>query len=185
MPMEHRVYVLKLDHRPERDKRVTTHAALVSRAFGASKFLVSGVCDSNIRDNIIEVNERWGGTMDFECVTNPLSYCRKWREQGGQIIHLTMYGLHIDDVIDEIRSNPSSKLVIIGGPKVDPVYYKVADYNVAIGNQPHSEIAALAIFLDRLFKGRELYLEFSGGTVKIIPTARGKKVERKGQSQEQ
>jgi tRNA (cytidine56-2'-O)-methyltransferase len=176
---DYRIHVLKLDHRPDRDKRVTTHAALVSRAFGASKFLISGVCDNNIRDNILEVNERWGGNMDFQCITNPVSYCKKWREQGGQIIHLTMYGLNVDDVIEEVRSSPSSKLIVIGGPKVDPVYYRIADYNIAIGNQPHSEIAALAIFLDRLFKGRELYLEFSGGAMKIIPTMRGKRVERK------
>ncbi|MGI0148094.1 MAG: tRNA (cytidine(56)-2'-O)-methyltransferase, partial [Thermoplasmata archaeon] len=38
--MEPRVTVLRLGHRPSRDKRVTTHVALVARAFGAAGILV-------------------------------------------------------------------------------------------------------------------------------------------------
>jgi predicted SpoU family rRNA methylase len=30
-------HVLRMGHRPERDKRITTHVALTSRAFGATK----------------------------------------------------------------------------------------------------------------------------------------------------
>jgi tRNA (cytidine56-2'-O)-methyltransferase len=45
-----------------------------------------------------------------------------------------------------------------------------------VGNQPHSEIAALAIFLDRLFRGRQLGTEFAGGSLKIVPSERGKVV---------
>jgi tRNA (cytidine56-2'-O)-methyltransferase len=44
-----------------------------------------------------------------------------------------------------------------------------------VGNQPHSEVAALAVFLDRLFLGRELEGKFEGG-LKIVPQARGKQV---------
>ena len=179
MPPNYRVYILKLDHRPERDKRVTMHAALVARAFGSQGFYLSGICDNNIKSNLSGVTQQWGGEIEFSCINNPVKFSKKWKEGGGEIIHLTMYGLQVDDVIDDIRSSLKDKLVIIGGPKVDPIYYELADYNVAIGNQPHSEIAALAIFLDRLFKGRELYLEFSGGTVRIIPSPRGKRVERK------
>jgi tRNA (cytidine56-2'-O)-methyltransferase len=36
-------------------------------------------------------------------------------------------------------------------------------------------VAALAVFLDRLFQGRELCEEFEGG-LKIVPTPRGKQV---------
>ncbi len=179
LPLNYRVYVLKLDHRPERDKRVTTHAALVARAFGSRGFYLSGTCDKNIQSNLSRITQQWGGEIEFSCISNPVKFSKKWKEKGREIIHLTMYGLHVDDIISDIRSSPKDKLVIIGGPKVDPIYYKLADYNVAIGNQPHSEIAALAIFLDRLFKGRELYLEFSGGTMRIIPSPRGKHVEQK------
>ena len=30
-------HVLRMGHRPERDKRITSHVALTSRAFGAEK----------------------------------------------------------------------------------------------------------------------------------------------------
>ncbi|HEX69064.1 MAG TPA: tRNA (cytidine(56)-2'-O)-methyltransferase, partial [Candidatus Bathyarchaeota archaeon] len=49
-------------------------------------------------------------------------------------------------------------------------------FNVAIGNQPHSECSSLAVFLDRLFEGKELEKEFENAKLKIIPQARGKKV---------
>ena len=32
---------MRIGHRPERDKRITTHVALTSRAFGASRIYVS------------------------------------------------------------------------------------------------------------------------------------------------
>ncbi|MGN6629805.1 MAG: tRNA (cytidine(56)-2'-O)-methyltransferase, partial [Candidatus Nitrosocosmicus sp.] len=54
--------------------------------------------------------------------------------------------------------------------------YYLADYNISIGNQPHSEIAALAIFLDRLFEGKQFDKEFSNGRMKIIPSDKGKNI---------
>jgi tRNA (cytidine56-2'-O)-methyltransferase len=54
---------------------------------------------------------------------------------------------------------------------------EVSDFNVAVGNQPHSECAALAIFLDRFFKGEALGKMFENAKMKIIPQERGKKVE--------
>jgi len=47
---------------------------------------------------------------------------------------------------------------------------------VSIGNQPHSEIAALAIFLDRLFEGKQLKQEFKG-KMKIVPSTNDKVVK--------
>ena len=35
------IYILRLGHRPERDKRITTHVALTARAFGAKGIFVS------------------------------------------------------------------------------------------------------------------------------------------------
>ena len=64
---------------------------------------------------------------------------------------------------------------MVGAEKVPAEVYQLADWNVAVGNQPHSEVAALAVFLDRLFQGEELGQQFEGG-LKIVPSSRGKEV---------
>ena len=66
-------------------------------------------------------------------------------------------------------------MVVVGAEKVPREVYELADYNVSVGNQPHSEIAALAVFLDRLTDGGSLYLD-TGGRMKVIPNPRGKTV---------
>ena len=86
-----------------------------------------------------------------------------------------MYGLNIDEVIDELR-NCDKLLVVVGASKVPRELYLVSDYNVAIGNQPHSEIAALAICLDRIFNGKELTRQFDDAKLRIVPSHNEKKV---------
>lgn len=182
MPYRHpaerygRVYVLRLGHRPERDKRITTHVGLVARAFGANGFILADICDEHVMESIRGVLERWGGRMHLECGVPGRRYVRGWKRGGGEVIHLTMYGLHVDDVIDEIRRSPRPKLIVVGAEKVPWFYYEEADYNVAIGNQPHSEVAALAVFLDRLYMGEELRVEFPGARLRVEPSPRGKRV---------
>jgi tRNA (cytidine56-2'-O)-methyltransferase len=89
-----------------------------------------------------------------------------------------MYGERINDKIDEIKSKASNQkiLAIIGAEKVPKEIYDLSDYNLAIGNQPHSEIAALAVFLDRIFGGSQLDRNFEDESMKIIPSERGKNV---------
>jgi tRNA (cytidine56-2'-O)-methyltransferase len=70
-------------------------------------------------------------------------------------------------------------MVVVGAEKVPGDVYQLADYNIAVGNQPHSEIAALALFLDWLQQGREFEKTFGDGELKIIPCEHGKSVERK------
>jgi tRNA (cytidine56-2'-O)-methyltransferase len=163
------VWVLRLGHRPSRDKRVTTHVALAARALGARGIVVS-TKDPELERVVRSVVERFGG--DFEIRTGV-----KWREFvrqfDGDVVHLTMYGLHIDDAVERIVSE--KVLVVVGAEKVPPEVYQMANYNVAVGNQPHSEVAALAIFLDRLLKGGGLRKEFKG-RLRILPCERGKKV---------
>lgn len=171
-----KVYVLRLGHRPSRDKRVSTHVGLVARAFGANGFILAPICDESVVRSLRRVLEEWGGEMLLECTDNPLSYATQWRRMGGEIIHLTMYGLPVDNVIDTIRMSPRPKLIIVGAEKVPGQYYELADYNVSVGRQPHSEIAALALFLDRLYKGLELYLEHENRCLEIVPSPGGKKV---------
>jgi tRNA (cytidine56-2'-O)-methyltransferase len=48
---------------------------------------------------------------------------------------------------------------------------------VSVGNQPHSECSALAIFLDRYFEGKELERDFDGAKIKIVPKERGKAIK--------
>jgi tRNA (cytidine56-2'-O)-methyltransferase len=171
-----RVAVLRIGHRLVRDDRVTTHAALVSRAFGAEKIYMTGI-DQSVKDTVDAVGKRWGGNFEVEIVDSWREVARGWKKSGGKIAHLTMYGINIDDAIENVRKE-EKLLVIIGAEKVPRKAYELADYNIAVGNQPHSEIAALAIFLDRVFSGKQLKKDVAGGQLRIVPSEKGKQVEK-------
>lgn len=170
------VWVLRLFHRIPRDKRVTSHLALAARALGAKGMYFSGQFDASLLKTVEKVSYAWGGDFKVKYVKDYLKFIKKWRENGGKIIHLTMYGLPLNDVIEEIKGKKGKKLVVVGGEKVPKIVYKLADWNVSITNQPHSEISALAIFLHELFEGEELNLEFRNAKIKIIPHRTDKKV---------
>ncbi|MBA3749307.1 MAG: tRNA (cytidine(56)-2'-O)-methyltransferase [Nitrosopumilus sp.] len=178
--IEREVAVLRIGHRLVRDDRTTTHAILVSRAFGSTTIYMTDV-DEEIKNTINRVNSSWGGSNEFklEIIKNWKNLIKEWKEKEGKIIHLTMYGRQINESINEIKSQEQKILVIIGAEKVPKEIYYLADYNISIGNQPHSEIAALAIFLDRLFEGKQFDIGFSDGKMKIIPSEKGKNVIRK------
>ena len=116
------------------------------------------------------------------------NFVRSWKEKGGVTVHLTMYGENIEssDVIRRIRNREKDILVLVGSRKVPSEFYneEVSDFNVAVGNQPHSEVAALAVFLDRLFEGKELCTEFQDAQLKTIPTKRGKQIILKWRQEE-
>ncbi len=179
-----KIYVLRIGHRPERDKRITTHVGLVARAFGAHGFILGDIYDDKVITSLRKVLKTWGGHMILEQGVDSRKYVINWKQKGGLVVHLTMYGVIVDEVIDEIRDSGKDILVIVGAEKVPPFYYEEADYNVAIGNQPHSEVAALAIFLDRYYKGRELYLTFPNAKIVIEPSPRGKKVKKLAEVEE-
>ncbi|MDK2915091.1 MAG: tRNA (cytidine56-2-O)-methyltransferase [Thermococcaceae archaeon] len=172
------IAVLRLGHRPERDKRITTHVALTARAFGAERIIIAAEEDEHVRESVEDVVRRWGGPFGIEFNPSWKKVLREWKEKG-IIVHLTMYGIHIEDAIPRIREELRAGkdiLVVVGAEKVPKEVYEIADYNVAVGNQPHSEVAALAVFLDRLLEGEGLRREFKGARLKIIPQERGKKV---------
>ncbi|NAZ27543.1 MAG: tRNA (cytidine(56)-2'-O)-methyltransferase [Thermogladius sp.] len=171
------IYVLRIGHRPGRDKRVTTHVGLVARAFGANGLILGDIVDESVARSLRKISQLWGGLFDVVMGVNSVEYAKKWKHRG-LVVHLTMYGLHVDDVIDEIRDSGKDLLIVVGAEKVPRIFYELADYNVAVGHQPHSEVAALAVFLDRYYKGVELHREFSGAKLTVIPTPRGKKVLR-------
>jgi len=173
--------VLRWGHRP-RDLRVTTHVALTARAFGASGLILSDVEDEKVEKSIIKVKELWGGNFFFKMGIPWRKAVEEWRKNNGIVVHLTMYGENIasSNVLQRIKDTRKNVLLIIGSQKVPRIFFspEVSDFNVAIGNQPHSEIAAIAVFLDRFFEGKELTKEFKNAKLRIIPSERTKKVLR-------
>jgi tRNA (cytidine56-2'-O)-methyltransferase len=173
------IVVLRWGHRLHRDMRLTSHVALTARALGCSGFILSEVKDPKLKETIKKVTYKWGGNFFFEMGNSWRSVINKWKKQGGIIVHLTAYGENIQtsDVLNRIKTSPNNILLIVGSQKVPKSFYtkEISDYNVSIGNQPHSECSALAIFLDRFFEGRELNSTFNEAKIKIIPQKRGKK----------
>ena len=173
------IVVLRLGHRPERDKRITTHVALTARAFGADGIIIAAEEDEHVKESVEDVVRRWGGPFEIEFNPSWKRIMREWKAGGGVIAHLTMYGIHIDDALPVIKEDLKTGrdlMVVVGAEKVPREVYEMADYNVAVGNQPHSEVAALAVFLDRLLGGEGLRKEFKDARLKIIPQERGKRV---------
>jgi len=173
-----RVIVLRVGHRRGRDERISTHVALVARAFGAQEIIYVNDVEETVFNSIEKVVERWGGEFKAKKASSYREVIREWKKRGGIVVHLTMYGENIQtsNVLERITSLRKDILVIVGAEKVPRDVYELADFNVAIGNQPHSEVAALAVFLDRLFKGEELAKEFTRAKIKIIPSKKGKRV---------
>ena len=168
------IEVVRIGQRVVRDDRVTTHAALVARAFGASRIHMTEV-NPEIRDTLCRINEEWGGDFGVEFVESWMRVIREKKAGGYAVVHLTMYGQEVSEVQDEIAGK-EKVLVVVGAGKVPREVYEVADYNVGIGSQPHSEISALAVLLDRVQGGRQLGREFAGARRRIVPSARGKDV---------
>lgn len=124
------------------------------------------------------MNKRWGGEFKVEIVNDWQKVLKEWKVKGGLVAHLTMYGLRINEVLNELRSTNKDILAVIGAEKVPSEIYTKSNYNIAIGNQPHSEVAALSVFLDRFFGGEELKRQYNHGKYRILPNAKGKTVEK-------
>lgn len=169
-----KIEVLRIGTRLVRDDRVTTHVTLVSRAFGASKIYMYDA-NPEIKETISKVNKMWGSDFKVEIIENWKDIIKLKKKESFKIVHLTMYGENINTVQNEIRKEDKI-LIIVGAEKVPREAYDMADYNIAIGNQPHSEISALAILLDRILQGQNLEKKYSDGEREIIPTKKGKSV---------
>lgn len=167
------VTVLRLSHRPHRDERLSTHVCLTARAFGARRVVFPSL-DSKVQETVGDVVDRFGGP--FELVEDP-----KWRplirEFEGTSLHLTMYGERHVDVLDRVSAD-QPLLVVVGAGKVPREVYNLVDVNVAVGNQPHSEVAALGVLLHEVLGSRALFSEREGAEIRVLPSARGKRVEQ-------
>ena len=176
---ETRIVVLRWGHRP-RDKRVTTHVALIARAFGASGIIITDARDEKIESAVKRVIENWGGDFFIQMGEPWKNVVTEWKSRNGIVVHLSAYGENVQtsDVMHRIISTERNMLVIVGSQKVPSEFFQsqVSDFNVAVGNQPHSECSSLAVFLDRLFKGEELAREFKGSRLSIAPQKHGKKM---------
>jgi tRNA (cytidine56-2'-O)-methyltransferase len=178
------ITVLRLGHRLPRDERITTHVALVARAFGATGIIYSGQQDSSLEKSVSSVANAWGGTFSISYEKNFISAIKRFKKNDFTIAHLTMYGMPLSEKMAEIRNGAKKNqklLVIIGAERVPGEVYELADYNIAITSQPHSEVAALAIFLDRAMDGKELERGFDEnfkGKIKLVPKEKGKEIKK-------
>ncbi len=168
------IEILRIGQRLVRDDRVTTHVALVARAFGASKIYMNEV-NPEIKDTLDKVNKTWGGDFEISFIDDWKELVKRRKNDSARIVHLTMYGENINDVESRLEKE-QDLLIVIGAEKVPREMFDLADYNVAIGSQPHSEISALAVLLDRILKGKKFSTSFDEAQRKIIPTKQGKNV---------
>jgi len=139
--------------------------------------------DDELEATINGVTERFGGPFE---IRTGVSFRSIIRNTHSTIIHLTMYGETLEDVIprivDSTRSG-SDVLIVVGATKVPREVYDTAHFNVSVGNQPHSEVSALGILLYRI-RMETGETERFNGSVTVIPSARGKRVEtRNGDDQ--
>jgi len=164
------VSLLRVGHRPGRDPRLTTHVALAARAFGARRMYLHPRDDA-LAERVASVVRRWGGRFTVVPVDDWKSVVRSFP---GAVVHLTMYGLPLERCLPRLARHREI-LLVVGGAKVPPELYRQATYNVAVGHQPHSEVAAVAVTLERLL-GLPGPARPGTASQRIIPSARGKRV---------
>ena len=194
--MDERVTVLRLGHRPGRDDRMTTHVGLTARALGAERVVFEPGASDAV-ETARDITDRFGGPFEASIAESPMGVLRDW---DGPVAHLTMYGLPVEETTEDVRAALSGGgdggdddgdgdgvgggdagddglLVVVGAEKVPFEVYERADYNVGVTNQPHSEVAALAVFLDRLFDGEELDRTWEDADRRVVPQETGKRVD--------
>jgi tRNA (cytidine56-2'-O)-methyltransferase len=173
-----RLVVLRIGHRFFRDSRVTTHVCLTARALGADGVIIADKEDKTVEATIREVGKRFGGNFSIESGKPWRRAIRDWKDHGGKVVHLTVYGLKLPHVIHEIDEADKDLLVVVGSEKMPGEVFKLADWNVSVTNQPMSEVAALAVFLDWHLKHSAFAKTFLGGRARIVPSCNQKMVEQ-------
>ena len=169
------IIIFRYGHRSVRDYRVTSHCSMVARAFGASEIIVCGEKDPSMKTSVDDITTRWCGTFKVRFVDTWEDELNKLQKDGFVLVHLTMYGEEIQNKDKEIGKNKKI-CIIIGSQKVEREIYHLSDYNISVTRQPHSEIAALAVTLDRIQDGKELEKKFLNAKKEIIPQKTGKQV---------
>ena len=94
------IEVVRIGQRLVRDDRVTTHVALVSRAFGAERIFMSEI-NPEIKDTIEKINGTWGGKFEIEFID-------KYNKPNYQLIKVSNTKMairkrvKIDDIISDL-----------------------------------------------------------------------------------
>jgi tRNA (cytidine56-2'-O)-methyltransferase len=173
-----RIVVLRIGHRFFRDSRVTTHVCLTARALGADGVIIADRQDKTVEATIREVGKRFGGHFSIESGKPWRKSVLEWRHNGGKVVHLTAYGLPLPDVIQKIRQPSGDLLVVVGSEKMPGEVFRLADWNVSVTNQPMSEVAALAVFLDWHLKHSAFDKAYPNAQIRIVPSHDRKNVEQ-------
>jgi len=147
----------------------------VARAFGADGIILT-TKDAGIERSVNKVTELWGGPFFIRSGEGWRKVIENWRSNGGSVVHLTMYGLPVEDVLPRLHGR--DLLIVVGAEKVPSEIFELADFNVAVTNQPHSEVGALAVVLNNLFFGAKSKKKHFNGKIKIIPTDKGKNIQK-------
>ncbi len=163
-----KIEVLRLNHRIARDKRITTHVALTARAFGAVKIYYSGERDSNLEDSVNKITEKFGGPFNIGHTENGIRLLKEKKNNGFLIVHLTVYGEDFKKYKNKLKNK--NMIVVVGGEKVEREFYDIADLNLSVTNQPHSEVSSLAVFL----YDAHGYEKFTDCKARIIGSKKGK-----------
>ena len=82
------IEVLRIGQRLVRDDRVTTHVALVARAFGATRIYMNEV-NPEIKDTLEKINKTWGGDFEISFIDNWKKIIKE-KKDSATIVHLTM-----------------------------------------------------------------------------------------------
>jgi tRNA (cytidine56-2'-O)-methyltransferase len=170
-----KICVLRLGHRSSRDQRITTHVFLAARALGADEGVLCGDKDESVISGVRKVCALWGGGFEINYEQDWQKFLAGRKSRGWKIAHLTMYGEDFEKAAK--RLSKENVVVVVGAGKVPRETYELADFNLAVANQPHSEVSALALFLDRVCGGREFHRKLRG-KLTIIPNKCGKNVVR-------
>ena len=96
------IEVVRIGQRLVRDDRVTTHVALVSRAFGAERIYMTEV-NPEIKDTLEKINKTWGGDFKVEFIDKWKTVVKKKKEEEFKIVHLSMYGESINDIQENLH----------------------------------------------------------------------------------
>ncbi len=159
------IEILRLDHRLVRDQRITSHVGLTARALGATVFSYAGEKDENLEESLTDVIGRWGGNFSVRYIDKIKSHIKN-RE--GIVCHLSMYGESHEKTVETLSKFPDEDLlVIVGGAKVPRYIYSLADFNTAVGWQPHSEVTATGIFLYSLLGTDYLYTNYDNAKISL------------------
>ncbi|MEM3841088.1 MAG: hypothetical protein QXN59_00100 [Candidatus Micrarchaeaceae archaeon] len=143
---------------------------LTARALGASSavFTISNPqLISRLKRSCSVVAKKWGGNFSVQFTSNWKGYLESRRNY--KTVHLTRYGIPVQKRLYTLRSYKNI-IIAISTTKELKSMCTVADFNISITSQPHSSIAAMAIFLNQYFAGRELSLNFSNAKFKVLPS---------------